>query len=203
MKTIYLDMDIKKLIKEAVESIVMNEGTITFFQIGPNIGMVVTKHTTEQVWLDLFDFATKKCVGVITLRKISERAWGITTVAADNGYGPIMYELAMMYIHPHGVCTDRLSDTKDAAMNVCKKFVNDRIDVKKIQIKEDDIEYMTKNSENEEKFELQNIICAKKPSIWLGKLIKRGEDLIKSSGISTHEIEGLCRDYFMHRYKNG
>ena len=200
--TIYLNMDIRKIIKEAIEQI-MSEAAKGFFDIGPNIGLVVTKHTTEQIWLNLFDFKTKKSVAIITLRRVSNRAWGVTTVAADGGFGPLIFEVGMMYVSPSGICKDRIGETKDGALSIWKKFIEDRIDVKKIAIKEDEPEYSIKNAENPTKFFMENIICFKKPSIWLGKLISKGEVLIAQTGISIHEIDEIGRNYFVDRYKNG
>lgn len=194
---------IRKLIRETLDDCSIFEGANSFINIGPNAGLVTTRNTSDQIWLNLFDFKEKKCIGIITLRKVSDRAWGVTTVAAEKGNGSLMYEFGMMSVYPAGICTDRLGLTKDGAFSVFQKFIDNRSDIRKVFIKKEDSEYSTKYSTDETKSILENIICFKPTSIWFKKFIDKGAALMEKTGISKVEIEEVCRNYFVKRYKTG
>lgn len=193
---------IRKLIKETLENSKIFEGAGSFMSIPPNVGLIISKQTSDQIWLNLFNFSTKTCFGIITLRKVSEKAWGVTTIAAEKGFGPNLYELGMMAVYPAGICTDRNGPTNDLAFSVWKKFVDNRPDIKKVAIKKDDKEFSERYFQNEEKHYLENIICYRTPSIWYSKLIKRGNALIAQSGLSPLDISNACREYFSGKYNN-
>jgi hypothetical protein len=191
---------LRKLIRETLESTFVSEQAKSFFDVGPNIGLVVSKRTSDQIWLNLFNFKEKKCAGIITLRKFSDRAWGVTTVAADDGNGPLMYEIGMMMAYPAGICVDKVGPTSDAAFSVWKKFADNRNDVRKIQIKPGEPEY-TNRYEDENKAYLENLLCFKSPSLWLQKILNRGDYLLDQNEITPEDISNICRDYFRGRYE--
>lgn len=195
--------EVRRLIRETLAEILVNEQANTFFDIGPNIGLVISKDTGNQKYLNLFDFKEKRCVGVITLSNISNRAWGVTTVAADNGFGPVIYEVGMMFVYPQGICVDKFGPTKDGAFTVFKKFADEREDVRKIKVKENDEEFSNRYMEDEAKFYLDNLIFFKTKSIWLKKLIEKGYMLMDKTKISPEIIDYTCREYFKSRYSNG
>lgn len=191
---------LRKLIKETLESAFVSEQANGFFNIGPNIGLVVSKRTSDQIWLNLFDFKENKCSGTITLRKISDRAWTVTTVAANDGNGPLMYEIGMMMAYPAGICMDKIGQTSNAAFSVWKKFADNRNDVRKVEIKPNEPEY-TKRYEDEHKAYLENLLYLKSPSLWLQKILNRGDYLLDQNKINPEDISNTCRDYFKGRYE--
>ncbi len=192
--------NIRRFIKEIVSEIVISEQAKMFFNIDPNTGLIISKDSSDQKWLNLFDFKANKCVGIITLRKFSDRTWGVTTVAADKGLGPLMYEFGMMSVYPAGICVDKIGSTSEAAFSVWKKFADNRGDIRKVIIKPEDIEYSS-NYEDDTKSFLENVIFLKTPSIWLKKITDRGEMLMKKHELIPEEISDICRDYFKKRYQ--
>lgn len=194
---------LKKLIQETLEKSGILEDAQSFIDLSPSVGLVISKNTNNSIWLNMFDFSQKKCVGIITLRKYTDRAWGVTTVAAEKGLGPKMYELGMMAVYPAGLCTDRNGPTRDGAMSVWKRFVDNRPDIKKTIVKPGEEEYSYRNSEDEERNFLENVICQRTQSFWFNKLLKKGEMLMSKHKITAPQISDTCRDYFSDRYDNG
>lgn len=195
--------EIRRLIQETLEKSGILEDAQSFIDIPPSAGLVISKNTKDSIWLNLFDFKAKRCIGIITLRNYTDRAWGVTTVAAEKGLGPRMYELGMMAVYPSGLCTDRNGPTKEGAISVWKRFVDNRPDVKKTKIKPGDIEYSQRNIEDEERNFLENIICQRNKSIWFDKLVTRGETLMRQYDITPEQVSDTCREYFSNRYDNG
>jgi hypothetical protein len=192
--------EVRKLIRETLSEVIVSEAARGFIDLDPNVGLVISKHTSDQLWINLFNFKLMKCQGIITLRKASSRAWMMTTVAADQGIGPVMYEIGMMSVYPAGVCLDRFGDTSADAFNVWKKFVDNRGDIQKIIIKPEDSEYFDRYADDEPKSYLENVICLRSKSIWFDKLIERGDRLMSQTSMKPQDVNDACRTYFIGRY---
>ena len=68
----------------------------------------------------------------------------VTGVAAEKGFGPIMYELGMAMVYPKPLQSDRRGNTTEAAENIWNKFIggiNPTIKVEKV--KPSDKDYMS------------------------------------------------------------
>jgi len=84
--------------------------------------------------LVLYDPKTKEVYGTITVaqRDYYGPNYFVTGVAAEKGFGPFIYELAMMHLSKlgRGLMPARDGDVRDVAFNVWKQFFN-RADIKK------------------------------------------------------------------------
>lgn len=185
---------LRKLIREVIE-----EGANGFMSVSQNTGLVI-EHGNKRIVLSLFDFSKKECIGTITLKNISDRAWYVDTVAAEYGFGPLMYEIAMMAVYPAGICVG--GPTNDKAFSIFDKFSSLRGDVRKVKINPGDSEYNVSYESDEKKHYLSNLIFMRTKSIWFDKLLLRGEMLLKKTSIKNSDINDLSKKYFLDKYQN-
>lgn len=84
--------------------------------------------------LVLYDPKIKEIYGTITIAQREHYGpnYFVTGVAAERGFGPFIYELAMMHLSKlgRGLMPTRDGDVRDVAFNVWKQFFN-RPDIKK------------------------------------------------------------------------
>lgn len=177
----------------------LSEMAKDFFDLDPNVGLVILKPSSEQIWLHLFNFKTKQCVGIITIRKISDRAWTVTTVAAEKGFGPLMYKIAMMAAYPSAICSDRVASSSKDDINVWRNFLKIPSEVKRQIIKPGEVEYKV-FTDDEEKEMILNQLYSRPISSWFKKALERGNKLMTNYKINQDEISQICRNYFMKRY---
>jgi hypothetical protein len=108
----------------------------------------------------------------------------VTGVAAEKGFGPVMYELGMAMVYPKPLQSDRRGNTEDAAASIWNKFIsgaNPKIKAKKVD--PNDIDYMSVWPETGEAIDphyLDGFINYKfynSDKSLLNTLIKRGNDI--------------------------
>lgn len=189
--------NIRRLIKETIEE-VLNEAPKDFIDLGPNIGLVIQRPSSDQAWLNFFDFKNKTCIGVVTLRKLMDGIWHINTVAGEKGLGPLLYKSGMMAVYPDGVCPDRINNSK-AAINVWHKFYLNSSELKKVPIEKNSVAY--KDYGNEDLNIILNFLYYRPESTWFKKMVDRGEHFMNSLEFDTNEIRGICSKYFQSRYQ--
>lgn len=78
----------------------------------------------------LFNPTTKTPIGYISLGVLKHGYHPVYSIYSDNGFGPLLYELAMTSVYPNGITLDDSSPTSSEALNVWNKFYT-RSDVKK------------------------------------------------------------------------
>jgi hypothetical protein len=83
--------------------------------------------------MTLYDPKENKVYGHIGIHKLSSGNWAVGGVAAERGYGPLLYELAMTYVYPAGLMPTRDGDVRGVAQNVWDRFLG-RDDVAKEDI---------------------------------------------------------------------
>ncbi len=184
------------------EEEIIGEGGATFMDIPPSVGLLRNDYDSSKIWLHLFDFKTKKCFGHITLAKLSDRSYMVTTIAAEKGFGPLMLEIGMMGAYPAGICLDRVADSKEGVWKMFEKFVDERPEIRKVSIKESDMEWDKRylDNDDEDKHFLYNIILFRHPSSWYSKMLERGARLSHENKMELSDITKICRDYFSNRY---
>ena len=84
--------------------------------------------------LILYSPQEKQIYGTIGIRNFNTSDYTVSYVAAQQGYGVYMYELAMMQLDEHdaGLMPDRTGNIRPKAWNIWKKFY-ERDDVEKYQ----------------------------------------------------------------------
>lgn len=76
----------------------------------------------------------KPIIGSIVIEKHpKEMIWSTISIAAEHGYGPLLYEIAMSNIYPHYLSPDDPSRVSDDAKNIWKKFCSRKDTNKKIK----------------------------------------------------------------------
>lgn len=191
-------MDIRKIIRETIFD-VLSEEALNFNSFGPNVGLVINLPSSEQIWLNFFDFSTMQCVGVITLRNIEKDNWAVTTVAAEKGFGPLMYKAGMMAVYPGKVSADKFGRPSNAAIEIWNKFFINSGEAKKEPIAKDSISY--KDYGDEDLNIILNQLYSRPTSAWFNKMLARGESFLKTKSMNPESVRKICSDYFMGRYK--
>lgn len=122
----------KELIrKKLIESLNnLNEIATTINDLAPTVALFIPKKD----YLILYDYKADQVYGMISFDKESDmKYYYVGAVAAEKGFGPLMYELAMTYIYPNGLTADRYHSTSDAAIKI-HNFMYNRNDVKHIYL---------------------------------------------------------------------
>jgi len=191
--------EFRKLVRETLIAALVNEGALGFMDLEPSVGLVIGQNST-QIFINLFDFKTEKCVGTITLKKRSNRIWYVDTVAAEKGIGPLMYEIGMMAIYPAGIGVG--GPTNEKAFDIFNKFEQGRGDIKKVIIKPSDEDYTSFYRNDDLQHYLENIIFSRTKSIWFNKLEDRGRNLMEKNNLDIDFINKKCQNYFLNKYNS-
>lgn len=197
---------LRKIIREAIESVVLNEAAVPMSEIlkNPSIGLIDGSSRT-QVQLDLYDFSANRVLGTIGASHVADNIFHVTGVAAEKGYGPLMYEFAMMSIFDNGLTPTRNADIRGSAWEIWKQFYN-RGDVGKFPIPENsraysdefDPGYYEGEAEGEEI--IGNTAFTISPSNEFKNLIERTPILMKIKKADKDEIRRKGGDYFSYKY---
>jgi hypothetical protein len=193
---------LRKLIREAIESVVLNEAAVPMSEIlkNPNIGLVTTKKGNS-FQLVLYDFRAHRVLATTDCVHVSDNIFQQTGVAAEKGYGPIIYELAMMTIYNNGLTLTRSGDIRGTAFEVWKKFFH-RSDVGKFTIPETSKSYSEEYPEGDYEGDaiIGNTAFTMAPSMEYENLVERTPILIRMYKISENDIEQQGGNFFSYKY---
>lgn len=193
---------LRKLIRETIEEAILSEAAINISDVlkNPNIGLITTK-TKYVVQLDLYDFSKERMLGTTECVHVSENIFEQTGVAAEKGYGPLMYELAMMTIYDNGLTLTRNGDIRDAAFDVWKKFYT-RSDVGKFPIKLGIGAYSGEYNEHEygDDAIIGNTAFTMAPTREFMELQERTPLLMKLKSKHSEDIRQRGGDFFAYKY---
>jgi hypothetical protein len=195
---------LRKLIREAIESVVLNEAAVPISEIlkNANIGLI-DGSSRAQVQLDLYDFSANRVLGTIGASHVADNIFHVTGVAAEKGYGPLMYEFAMMSIYDNGLTPTRSADIRGSAWEIWKQFYN-RSDVDKFPISENSRAYSEEFDpgyyENEGEEIIGNTAFVLAPSSEFKGLLERTLVLMKIKRMDKDEIRRKGGDYFSYKY---
>ena len=115
----------RKLIKKLLRESLLDEGAFNSSHLPEGTGLFAKEQNSSE--LVLFNPDTKKAYGVINFVYISGNSdfYYVISVAAEKGFGPLMYELAMMYVgskYNNYLTPARDGNIRDSAWNVWKKM---------------------------------------------------------------------------------
>ena len=148
--------------------------------------------------LILYNIKEDKVLGTINVYNNE-----VTGVAAEKGFGPVMYELGMSMVYPKPLQSDRRGNTEDSAANVWNKFIdglNPNIKVEKV--KPDDKDYMSiwpNTGEAIDPYYLGGFINYKfynSDKSLLNKLIDKGDTLSKDK---QKDIIKQANDFYQRK----
>jgi hypothetical protein len=191
----------KELIRKLIKESLISEAKKDISELQKGYVLIITEKYSI---LDLFlyDLNQDKVVGQISAYKNSEmKNYGVSTVAAEYGFGSTMYEILMTYIYPYGIMPARDGDVREGAYNVYKKFF-DRKDVKKISLKPEDFDYSEEienmfSDEDEEFYILQTVYFYSFGKEKLNKLIEAGKKISKEK---KKEMFDKATEFFDKKY---
>lgn len=129
---------IKKLLRESL----LGEKALRINELPENTALFIKNKRNIIFSLDLYCPENDEIYGTISFSKIGDKLFGISGVAALRGFGPFIYELAMMHLNNFDsyLMPSRDGDVRGEAFNVWEKFYN-RNDVIKDTFEYTDEEY--------------------------------------------------------------
>tara|TARA_R110000803_G_scaffold74903_3_gene139047 strand:- start:35370 stop:36032 length:663 start_codon:yes stop_codon:yes gene_type:complete len=126
--------DMRKLIKKLLRESLLDEGAFNSSHLPEGTGLFAKEQNSSE--LVLFNPSTKQAYAIINFVYNPSQSdfHYVVAVAADKGYGPLIYELAMMYVeseHTNLLTPTRSGDVRSEAFNVWKKMYNREDVIKK------------------------------------------------------------------------
>jgi hypothetical protein len=193
---------LRKLIKETLEEVILSEAAVSITDVlsNPNIGLTIN-NTGSVFQLDLYDFSKRRMLGTIGCSHVVDNVFQITGVAAEKGYGPLMYEFAMMTIYDNGLTPTRSGDLRGTAWEVWVKFYK-RSDIGKFQIKKGSLAYSGEYVPGDfgKEAVVGNTAFTLAPNGGYENLIERTPVLMKIRNTSKEEIRRQGGDFFSYKY---
>lgn len=193
---------LRKLIQETIEEAILSESAVNISEVlkNPHIGLITTK-INDVFQLNLYDFHKDRILGTTECAHVAENIFEQTAVAAEKGYGPIMYELSMMTIYDNGLTLTRNGDIRDSAFNVWKKFYN-RSDIGKFPIRLGIGAYSGEYNPHEygEDAIIGNTAFTMAPTREFNELNERTPLLMKAKSKDSEDIKKRGGDYFAYKY---
>jgi hypothetical protein len=139
----FIDTKDGKMVLNLKSNEPLNESAKTLNDLSVTTGLFDTGD-----YLVLYDYENNTLYGMIAIYPDSDFYY-IGAVAAQKGFGPLMYEMGMTKIFPKGLSADRDSSTTTAALNVFKGMENRGINKRIIPSDSDEfIQYNDKSPED-------------------------------------------------------
>jgi len=191
-------------------------------ELPEDIGLFISDNGT---WLNfiLYSKSEDKIYGAITTSDIhdSNKLQEVGRVAAEKGYGPLIYEMAMAYINPGFLMPSRDGDIRGEAWNVWKKFYQRNDIIKKtLPIENDLFSFVLVTGDSHEEFEsieekkemfdeldkkskidimaFNTMYQYRNPIIL--KLIYKADELIKNGEVDIKKLTYNASEYFQYKY---
>lgn len=179
----------------------LSEGAFSLSDVLNNseAGMIVSKEPSGAS-VELFDFKTSRVLGTIKYKAASNNIMQFVAVAAEKGYGPLMYELGIMTAFNKPMVPTRDADIRGGAFSVWEKFMS-RSDVKKIVLQPGDEAFSEEYYEiGDKEGEIGNTALLKAPSGEYSELLKRGNELAAKYKIYPEEVKQRGDNFFSYKY---
>ena len=148
--------------------------------------------------LVLYSSEEDKVYGIIGVRNFKTNDYFVSYVAAEQGFGVYMYELAMMLLSKEdaGLMPDRSGEIKPKAWNIWKRFYHERGDVYKTPATKTNVSDK-KQFEDEEDAKVLNSVYYMEKSSDFNKLVQNAKLKNKSE---IERIFQLADDYNAEKY---
>ena len=158
----------------------MKRGEIFWANLDPVVGSEISK--TRPV--------------LIVSNDINNEYSQIAVVAAEKGYGPLMFELAMTHAPNHRIISDRDSTTSDAALNIFRGM--DKRGLGKRTLDSSDKNYVKYNDKNDEDNRILNTIYSFDDEPTYQKLVKNAKEYLISVKDKEKFIKNLSERGFRY-----
>ena len=195
----YLRSFIRKTLSEGL---MLDEARVEHSDIDSDLALLIKNST----WgLDFTLYTPEKIYGHLGSNKLKSGNYDVGGVAAEYGYGPLMYELAMSYVYPSALMPNRDGDVRSGSVNVWNRF-SSRSDVRKEDIEFDGPDFPEQYYEDAgmgednpgSEFMYTRYYYGGAKDI-LKRLENRNLDYIKS-GLDPVKIDRRGNEYWMSRY---
>lgn len=214
--------NIKDYIKNKLIESIIDEAARGLNDLPEDTGLFIKDNGT---WINfiLYSKYENKIYGVITTSDINSsfKLQEVGRVAAEKGYGPMMYEIAMAYINPGYLMPSRDGDIRSGAWNVWKNFYERKDVIKKTLDPKDELfSFVIATGDSHEDFEspdekqemfnelpdydkktvtiFNTMYQYRNPMIL--KLIYQADEQLNNKEISMKDLEILAVRYFEGKY---
>lgn len=157
-----------------------------------NIGLYET-----QDYLVLYDVKLNTIIGVVTYEKVSEGLYHVPAIAAEKGFGYVLYQIVMSIVSPSYIITDRDSSTTYAAIKTLKRLYDDP-NIEHMTLKSDDVNYLNFKQENEEYNLLVNTKFKIKNKLFFSNMVSLG----KNNKINLEKLNKDAFKFFSKKLNN-
>lgn len=197
MKILITEETYKVLLENLSKEEKLSEGAKRIESLPEDTGLFI-KRTNSGYELVLYSSSDDKVYGIIGVRNFKTNDYFVSYVAAEQGFGVYMYELAMMLLSKEdaGLMPDRSGEIKDKAWNIWKKFYYERGDVYKSPATNSNISDK-KKFDNEEDNKIFNSVYYMEKSGDFNKLLKNAKTKTPEE---VSRIFQLADDYNAERY---
>ncbi len=154
----------------------------------------------------LYNKKTKTPIGYISFGLYTSiNSYTVGGAYSEHGYGPLLYESVMTYVHPNGLSMSRDGSTSFDALEVWEKF-DKRSDVKKERIYSDEITHKKEDLPSggmfdDEPEQLERIFELEDTRFFysfgkdkLNRLIQVGKEYMKENNITEKDVEYMSWD---------
>jgi hypothetical protein len=215
-------INIKEYIKNKLIESILDEAAMGLNDLPQDASLFVKDNGT---WVNfiLYSKSEDKLYGVITIEDLNKdgNIRSVGRVAAEKGYGPMMYEIAMAYINPSFLMPSRDGDIRNAAWEVWKKFYQ-RNDVNKktLDIQDELFSFVIVTGDSHEDFEspeekqelydglstreqhdtivFNTMYQYRNPMIL--KLIYKADEQLNNKEVDMNDLGTLAVRYFENKY---
>lgn len=200
----------------------IDEAAAQMGDLPKDAGLFISDNGT---WLNftLYSKSEDKIYGVITTSDLngSNKIQEVGRVAAEKGYGPLMYEMAMGYINPGFLMPSRDGDIRSEAWNVWKKFYQRKDIIKKpLDVQDELFSFVITTGDSHEDFdspeEKQEMFdelsrydketltvfntMYQYPNPMVLKLIYSADEQVKNDEVNISKLKFRAAEYFSQKY---
>lgn len=216
-------MNMKTLIKKLLNESLLGEAAVSINQLPKDVALFV-QVINDGYDLVLYSKMNDRIYGTISSNSMGKGIQDIGGVAADKGYGPLMYELLMSVIYPRVLMPSRDGDIRGEAFHVWEVFYTKRNDVVKNTLPIDNRYYnfsiltgendkfnsldekqalyddfVAEDNKNASVLAVFNTMYQGKEGI-ASELVNRGLEMIKNGIIDRRELDNKSEAFFSEKY---
>ena len=218
----FIKKNLRKVLKLNTNPEVIYEAAKGLGDLPEDTGLFVNDNGSWLFFI-LYSKSEDKVYGTITTSDIngSNKIQEVGRVAAEKGYGPLMYEMAMAYINSGSLMPTRDGDIRSEAWNVWKKFYERKdIGKKTLDISDELFSFVIVTGDSREDFEsteekqelfddmskydqqtvtIFNTMYQYRNPIIL-KLIYKADEQINNKEVTLNDLKNKAVQYFQNKY---
>ena len=179
---------------------ILNEVRLDPTKLNSEMGLFINPYGNS---FTLYNPIEDKVYAYISINEIESGNYSVGGVAAEYGYGPLIYELVMSYIYPHALLPSRDGDIRGGAINIWERFLkNPYIKKERLTKKDPDLSwevYEDMGNDSDVKF-IQTRYYYNGLNNLLNQLLIKGKNYI-NDGINLDDVSSMGDGYWLSRYE--